>query len=179
MKSGCIRHPEKEPLIEIHRWQVEICDGDVTAALIVGYFHLIEIGRLPRPKFIDTTKVVQGLLDSWHKSTVTQALKHLTELSLVTEYRLTMDEATKMCKAKIPQSFQNGDLYCQWCNSVTVILQQHHYPIPKSEQGKLTVDICASCHAEFHYLVSTSFYTPSTLLLKEFVLHPLTLEEVA
>lgn len=38
MRLGSIRHPEKEPLIKIHRWQIEICDGDVTAAALLSFF---------------------------------------------------------------------------------------------------------------------------------------------
>ncbi|PSB04941.1 hypothetical protein [Merismopedia glauca] len=38
MKTGCIKHPEREPLIKIHRWQVEICDGDTTAAALLSFF---------------------------------------------------------------------------------------------------------------------------------------------
>lgn len=38
MKTGSIRHPVREPLIKIHRWQVEICEGDVVAAALLSFF---------------------------------------------------------------------------------------------------------------------------------------------
>lgn len=179
MKTSCINHPLNEPLIIISKWQSEICNGDIPAALIIGYFQLLEIRCLPRPNFIDTATMTKNLLDSWHKQTVSQGLKHLVELSLLTEYRFTASEAVGMCCDKAPQVFHDGDHHCEWCDCRTTILQQHHYPIPKSQQGELTVDICASCHAEFHYLTQTSFYAPTTSLLREFAKHPIKLEEVA
>ncbi len=41
---------------------------------------------------------------------------------------------------------------CSWCKSATLVLQRHHYPKPSRSGGTETVEICASCHAEYHYL---------------------------
>lgn len=38
MRSSCIRHPENEPLIVIRRWQLEFCEGNLTAAAMLSYF---------------------------------------------------------------------------------------------------------------------------------------------
>lgn len=41
---------------------------------------------------------------------------------------------------------------CEWCGENSVVLQEHHYPIPKSKGGTETVNICPNCHYGFHYL---------------------------
>ena len=38
MKSTCIKHPGKEPLIILRKWQVEACDGDKCAGLLLSFF---------------------------------------------------------------------------------------------------------------------------------------------
>lgn len=40
---------------------------------------------------------------------------------------------------------------CAWCGEDSVNLVGHHYPIPKSEGGTETVDICPNCHARCHH----------------------------
>ena len=39
---------------------------------------------------------------------------------------------------------------CEWCGCKTTILHKHHYPIPKRLGGKEVVNICPTCHYEFH-----------------------------
>lgn len=38
MKSSCIAHPAKEPLIIIREWQIEFCRGNVAAAALLSFF---------------------------------------------------------------------------------------------------------------------------------------------
>jgi hypothetical protein len=38
MKTTCIEHPTKEPLIVIRQWQIEACDGDTCAAALLSFF---------------------------------------------------------------------------------------------------------------------------------------------
>jgi len=38
MKTSCINHPPNEPLIIIRQWQVELCEGNTTAAALLSYF---------------------------------------------------------------------------------------------------------------------------------------------
>ena len=41
---------------------------------------------------------------------------------------------------------------CEWCGDYSMVLNEHHYPIPRSEGGTETVSICPNCHYGFHYL---------------------------
>ena len=41
---------------------------------------------------------------------------------------------------------------CEWCKRPVIALQRHHYPVSRTSGGKLTVDICGTCHADYHAL---------------------------
>ena len=38
MKTSCIRHPERENLIIVRKWQVVFCEGDTCAAALISFF---------------------------------------------------------------------------------------------------------------------------------------------
>lgn len=42
---------------------------------------------------------------------------------------------------------------CEWCNKKTLILHNHHFPIPKGDGGTEIVKICPTCHFEYHLLI--------------------------
>lgn len=82
---------------------------------------------------------------------------------------MTPEMARAACEDKKPQYFTETQpgvnsllRTCKWCRCTTVAIQEHHYPIPKSEGGTETVSICANCHAEFHKLVSESYRLVAT-----------------
>ena len=43
-----------------------------------------------------------------------------------------------------------GDKVCEWCEINTVVIDKHHYPIPKIEGGKETINLCPTCHMAYH-----------------------------
>lgn len=38
MKTSCISHPEREPLVIIREWQLDFCEGDKVAAALLSFF---------------------------------------------------------------------------------------------------------------------------------------------
>lgn len=46
MKSSCISHPEREPLVQFKRWQVVFCEGNTCAAALMNYFEYWHNNRL-------------------------------------------------------------------------------------------------------------------------------------
>jgi hypothetical protein len=40
---------------------------------------------------------------------------------------------------------------CEWCERSCHRLIKHHYPIPYKNGGTETVEICGTCHEDFHY----------------------------
>lgn len=74
----------------------------------------------------------------------------------------TPKEAKEVVSEKTPQEINTDFLgvdqkRCAWCGCTTLVLQAHHYPIPRSEGGTETVNICANCHAEYHELTRKKY----------------------
>ncbi len=62
-------------------------------------------------------------------------------------------------KDKINIGFKgSNEFLCNWCHIPTLILHNHHFPIPLKDGGVENVKICANCHCEFHYLVDSKFF---------------------
>lgn len=38
MRTSCVQHPSNDPYIRIRKWQVDLCDGNVTAAALLAFF---------------------------------------------------------------------------------------------------------------------------------------------
>lgn len=45
-----------------------------------------------------------------------------------------------------------GVYICDWCKTKCHSIQEHHYPISKKNNGKDKVNICGTCHADYHYI---------------------------
>lgn len=41
---------------------------------------------------------------------------------------------------------------CEWCGCETLIIEEHHYPIPQRYGGTEVVRICKNCHIAFHQI---------------------------
>ncbi len=63
MKSSCIRHPEKEPLIIIRKWQLDFCEGNKVAAALISFFeywHNIKLEQLKDSKKMNHVAMMHG-----------------------------------------------------------------------------------------------------------------------
>ena len=63
MKSTCVRHPEDEPLIIIHKWQLEFCEGDRIAAALLSFFeywHNIKVDMSRKNRAANDTREMHG-----------------------------------------------------------------------------------------------------------------------
>lgn len=95
---------------------------------------------------------------------VREAVKGLTKKGLVKERHLTQQEIKEIVANKKPQNLSVGSLVCEWCKGSTLVLEKHHYPVPKKEGGEETVSICGNCHAEFHFLELSPFLETTVLI---------------
>jgi hypothetical protein len=84
--------------------------------------------------------------------------KKLFKAGYAEEYQLTEDEVIEILKSKTPQFFPGATKYCHWCKGTSCILHEHHYPVKKSKGGQETINICPSCHSEFHFLSDNKQY---------------------
>jgi hypothetical protein len=94
--------------------------------------------------------------------------KKLKNLGLAEEYTLNEDEVIRLLKSKTPQIFPNSEKICTWCKATTCVLHAHHYPMRKSKGGQETINICPSCHCEFHFLVDSTKYRLTNEIIKIF-----------
>lgn len=63
MKTSCIAHPPKEPLIIIRQWQVKFCKGDKCAAALMSfleYWHNIKLEQSVKSKQANNTAEIHG-----------------------------------------------------------------------------------------------------------------------
>ncbi|MBE9053543.1 hypothetical protein IQ243_24685 [Nostocales cyanobacterium LEGE 11386] len=105
----------------------------------------------PTAEYPKTSKMISQHIRANHLI-VKKAIHELIEKALIEEFTFSEEEALQLIRKKVPQSFSNSRLKCSWCNGTTVAIQKHHYPVKRSEDGKEVVNICPSCHCEFHFL---------------------------
>jgi len=56
MKSSCVSHPTREPLIIIRKWQITACNGNACAAALLSFFeywHNIKTDSLSKDKEVN------------------------------------------------------------------------------------------------------------------------------
>lgn len=88
----------------------------------------------------------------------------LEKIGLAKKVRFNQQEIKEILSNKskcLVTEIENTPIHiCEWCESQTYILHSHHFPIAKKDGGKNTVEICANCHSEFHWLVDRYHYKP-------------------
>ena len=77
------------------------------------------------------------------------ALVRLEEVGFV---KRTQDKWTPEEIKQFTISKKKADEKCEWCGSMVHTLQKHHFPVSAKDGGKDIVEICGSCHADFHHL---------------------------
>lgn len=87
-----------------------------------------------------------------------RSISELTDFGLIEWAEMPPEEAKTICQGKQPSITEGFDLFCEWCGSSTIVLQSHHFPIPRSLGGQSAVQICPSCHYEYHHLVEQGFF---------------------
>lgn len=79
-------------------------------------------------------------------SKLASGFEKLKKLGYISENTLSYEEIKEI----VLKEKENAKFVCEWCGRKCNILNEHHYPIPKSKGGTETVKICPNCHAEFH-----------------------------
>jgi len=146
-------------------------------AMNIGFNEALIAHRLYRLMPDANTKWVMLTTNQWEKefpfwsrSTVQRTFQSLENWGIVISRKLTKNEIVSMLQAKTPQQLNTDlDFYtCEWCNGETFILNEHHYPIPKENDGTETVKICPNCHCEFHGLETLILYSLDQKMINDF-----------
>lgn len=110
MRTSCISHPPNEPLVVIRLWQLEFCEGDACAAVLLGYFsywHEIKNAARKKAKHANDVAEMHGdqrtqdeTIVQFHseedlekgimiygKSSIARAIKYLEGKGVITVFR--------------------------------------------------------------------------------------------
>lgn len=119
------------------------------SAFLFGHILNLQKNNIPIIS-LDQLKIIKEL--SYNRG-LNNALSRLIKVGLITKHQLTPEEKMEILLLK--RDYNNygiGSNECEWCGCKTMVLHQHHYPIPKKNKGTETVNICPNCHYEYHSL---------------------------
>lgn len=111
MKTSCISHPEREPLVIIRKSQVEFCDGNQCAAAVVSYLEywhnwkldsdqynkksntIAEMHGDPRSlsenvyQFHTLPEIAEGILNLYSTKVISEAIKFLENKKIISVHK--------------------------------------------------------------------------------------------
>lgn len=111
MRTSCIEHPGKEPMIMVRQWQIDFCEGNKCAAMLLSfyeYWHNIKLAMQGKNKatndvaeahgdertqdeslyqFHTQKDLENGILGYYSKTKITEANKFLTEKGVITLHK--------------------------------------------------------------------------------------------
>ena len=90
-------------------------------------------------------------LKMFSEKTIDRYLNKLAQLKLI-KIGLSPLEKYNIISSKNLKGYGIGNQTCEWCGINTLITHSHHFPIQKKDKGIETVNICPTCHYEFHSL---------------------------
>jgi len=94
-----------------------------------------------------------------NRRTANTVLQQLAQREWVSARTVSDNEAHELLATKARYSLATTPgSECEWCGAITPVLEKHHHPIKARDGGQETVNICGSCHAEFHFLTESVFY---------------------
>jgi hypothetical protein len=176
--ASCINHHPNSDFHFVCGCLKEKASNDVVASYILGLYQKRLLLGLP---VVLTARQIETFLWGIRElGTIQARLRFLVNCDLLAEDSFDRFHAAQICQSRKPWQFNpTTDLHyerCSWCASPTVILHDHHYPIPRFEGGTDTVSICPQCHGEYHFLNDNKFYRPTLHLLDWFTEeHPMRL----
>jgi hypothetical protein len=100
----------------------------------------------------DLAFVQKRYLPFFSIKTIQRSLGFLLDKGYITADRIKPEEAKEI----VLKNKHNCKFKCEWCGCGCNVINEHHYPIPKSMGGTKIVRICPNCHYEFHSLYKIS-----------------------
>ena len=100
----------------------------------------------------DLIFVKEKYLPFFSIKTIQRSLEFLLDKGYIKSRKIKPEEAKEI----VLRNKNNCKFKCEWCGCGCNVINEHHYPIPKSMGGVKTVKICQNCHYEFHSLCKIS-----------------------
>lgn len=79
-------------------------------------------------------------------STISRSIKKLQNKGYLKQNKISSEKIKEI----VLKEKKEPKYVCEWCGRGCNVLNEHHYPIPKSDGGTEIVKICPNCHYEFH-----------------------------
>lgn len=152
MKSSCIRHPERNPFIQLYDWQIKFCENNHCAALILSVFigwhdwklvndqyyqHANDIAEMHgdgRPHnqhaylFFTTENLIAYTMGFYGKKAIQDALELLASLKVIS---IHPNPNPRYCFDKTKYFLFYPNVCNQWI--------AHQYPIDKNQENSSQV----------------------------------------
>ena len=96
MRTGCLSHPANAQMMKVHQWQVDMLNGDISAAKLMSFFeywHDIKLAAAEMEAQADVKALIQhhsepeleaGVFADMSRKTIRSALRKLIDLGVVT-----------------------------------------------------------------------------------------------
>ncbi len=98
MRSSCITHPAREPLLVIRKSQVDFCQGNVCAAALLSFF---DQNCTPGEKHAFSSKELSdGILQLYGHKKITQGINLLVQLGAVEVFQAWSDLSLRYEKTR-------------------------------------------------------------------------------
>lgn len=94
----------------------------------------------------DIRYIQEKYLPFFSTSTIIKAVKKLQKKGYLKQNKISSEKAKEI----VLMEKQKPKYVCEWCGCGCNVLNEHHYPISKSDGGEEIVKICPNCHYEFH-----------------------------
>lgn len=89
-------------------------------------------------------------LTKYKSGSISKAIRKLIDRGYIKSPSIEEIDFLKLMNKKSLRGLGKGKYICEWCEINTNVIDEHHYPVPKKDGGKETVNICPNCHYEYH-----------------------------
>ena len=142
---GSVFDNEKEQIILIPSLACEI---GVNEAFLLGCLY----DSIKQGCYLLNHSCLSEIYPIYNANSISRQIKRLLLKGYIIKHELSPIEKRDIVVNKTPSISKMGNSVCEWCNGITFVLNEHHYPIPKKDGGTETVNICPNCHYEYHSL---------------------------
>lgn len=101
-------------------------------------------------KHIYNIQMLSNKMPYFNSKTILRIIERLQASEAIRLVEIDDKRKVEFLISKDLNGYGVGNLACGWCGINTLVLHEHHYPIPRSQDGTKTVSICPNCHYEFH-----------------------------
>ena len=103
-------------------------------------------------KINNADKYMKNIVSKVTLNKIKKKLINLGYIKILTKKFLSNEEVKQLT---IKNSHKGNK--CEWCCLECYVLQEHHYPIPKSKNGEKKVMICPNCHYTYHKIINDGY----------------------